>query len=251
MSATAPLTRQQRRALERRAGRPSGCPAPAPAPLLRRFLAAAGMHGGGAAIRDLAPHVRLPVLLALREHPGTPPDVLMDALEEVWVAQHGHLLRAFPDHEDLRAFFRQANFPPPDDLPDAFPLYRGTCGVAAEVAVRGFSWTTDPDTAAHYAVQKHREGWPAPVIVLRTEARREDVIFAIEDMGHQEIILRGIPDAWEVLKQTPEEMAEAADRAAIKTQEFMLDAASGLHGASLAAERCQDWALRLMVRGRA
>lgn len=240
------LSRQVRRQMERRE---RGRMAAVPAKLLCRFLASAADLGGDGAMRSLSPHLRVPMLLALRHFPDVPRDVLQDSLEEVWLGQHMAMVKAFGGEDDLRAFFREAAYPAPDHLPDAFPVYRGSCGVAAEVAARGFSWTTEPDTAAHHAFQKRREGWADPCIVLRAEVPREAVIFSSDDLGSNEVILDGVPSAWEVMDLTMEAMADAADRNLARVQQFVQEVAAGEHGFSPASRRLQDTAIRMLRKG--
>ncbi|MBW6397491.1 hypothetical protein KPL78_06515 [Roseomonas sp. HJA6] len=241
-----PVSRQQRRAMER-AERKHAMALPAAA-LVRRFLTSAGQSGGDEAMRLLAPHLRVPMLLALRRMPDVSREVIQDAIEELWLSQHAALLRAIPDAGGLRALFIGAAYPVPDDMPEAFPIYRGSCGVPAEKAALGMSWTTDPDTAAHHAFQKRREGWGDPCVVLRAEARREQVIFSSDDMGCNEVILDAAPEAWEVVEMPMEAMADAADRNLEKIRTFAEEVAAGLHGFSPAARRFTATAKAMMRR---
>lgn len=70
-----------------------------------------------------------------------------------WEHDYGWVVDAAKNRRTLAHMFRYAAFPLPADLPDVVTLWRGTSKLAIAEASKGFSWTTDRDTACWFAMR--------------------------------------------------------------------------------------------------
>jgi hypothetical protein len=82
-------------------------------------------------------------------------------------------------------FFKYADFSKPTHLPKTFRIYRGTCGISAKKAAKGFSWTTDINIAKFFA---NRFANCSPIIIS-TEILIDDVYLYTNDRKENEIVI--------------------------------------------------------------
>lgn len=111
-------------------------------------------------------------------------------LESAWTDSHAEVIKAATTTRRLRAMFKYAAFDT-SNQPDTVRVWRGTWGIDARTAARGFSWTTDRDLACWFAM---RFSQPSP-LVLMAEVRREMIACYTSDRGENEIVLFTPPAA--------------------------------------------------------
>jgi hypothetical protein len=124
-------------------------------------------------------------------------------LESVWNHDHRYVIAAARTRPRLASMFRYADFDAPDGLAGPIRLWRGTSGVPMARARKGYSWTTDRDTACWFAMcHAARRGIP---LVLSTEVDAGKVaLFCNEREEHEAVLtvtpsrveVDGAPDDW-------------------------------------------------------
>jgi hypothetical protein len=111
-------------------------------------------------------------------------------LINVWTHNHQELIVAAQTRRRLRALFRYAQIELPP-LPEFVRVWRGTCGLPVAHAMKGYSWTTDRDTACWFAMRfANLYGSP---LVLAADVSRESIAFYNNDMSEHEVLLLNQP----------------------------------------------------------
>ncbi len=108
-------------------------------------------------------------------------------LEQVWLFNHLNVKQAAGTRRSLAAMFRYAAFPIPDHLPPVVRVWRGTCGVTARMAERGYSWTTDRNVAAWFACRYAEDQRHA--LVLVDDVPKSEIAYFTNERHEQEALL--------------------------------------------------------------
>lgn len=170
----------------------------APHPTHARGLWQATLRGdtdaAGSLVAHLPNHVR-GLLLAELVRWKACAAVLREALTSVWGHDHGWLTRTFTQKQ-LVALFRRAAFDV-SHLPERLTVWRGT-RATLPYATRGLAWTTDPATAAWFAVLyrfRSTDGYRLlgprsnTPIVLTATVSRQQVLAAFDRRQESELLL--------------------------------------------------------------
>jgi hypothetical protein len=112
--------------------------------------------------------------------------LLQCVLHDGWLQDHGHVCNAAGSFGTLFIWFRDAAFELPADLPDPLPVWRGTSGIAPELAADGISWTTSKVRAAFFACTYRPMGEP---LILRRDVQLRDVLMFSDERNEGEVIV--------------------------------------------------------------
>jgi hypothetical protein len=115
-------------------------------------------------------------------------------LSSVWVHDHHHVIAAAKTRRCLACMFRYAAFTLPEDLPERVQVWRGTSGIPFEVAVAGYSWTTDRATACWFAMRSQPDAG-SPLVVTATVSKSRIVYASNEREEHEVVLMRPPPGA--------------------------------------------------------
>ena len=120
-----------------------------------------------------------------------PPEAYRAFLAPSWEHSHQQVIAAAP--KGLDDLFSYAAFPL-NHLPERLKIWRGVSGITPDQAVKGYSWTTDRDVAAWFAM-RHSDNNGSPVVVA-AEVDRENISFYSEARGEQEVVVLREPASW-------------------------------------------------------
>jgi len=114
-----------------------------------------------------------------------------EPLKCVWDHDHQYVVHAAKTRRRLTFMFRYAAFPLPTALPETVRLWRGTSGDAVKEARKGYSWTTNRDTACWFAMRyAARRGLP---LVLTVNVAKADIALFHDEVNEDEAVLMRPP----------------------------------------------------------
>jgi hypothetical protein len=116
-----------------------------------------------------------------------PRDAFRAFLKSVWEHDHLLLLRAARTRRRLVSIFRYAGFPVPHYFPNVVTLWRGTSNLSFAKARRGYSWTTDRDTACWFAMRHPMSG--GSPLVLSVAVPKNDIALFHDERSEREVLL--------------------------------------------------------------
>ena len=111
----------------------------------------------------------------------------------VWRHDHLHVIAAAKTRSTLAYMFRYAAFPLPAELPDVVTLWRGTRDLPFSDAAKGYSWTTDRDTACWFAMRFAAQN--NTPLVLTADVAKSDIALFTQDRSESEAVLMRPPAA--------------------------------------------------------
>jgi hypothetical protein len=123
-------------------------------------------------------------------------------LRSVWCHDHQFVIGAAVDRRTLSYMFQYAAFPLPTGLPEVVTMWRGTSGLSVDTARKGYSWTTDRDTACWFAMRFPELG--APLLLTTGVAKNSVALFHNGTNESEAVLIRpptnvhvdGGPDDW-------------------------------------------------------
>jgi hypothetical protein len=120
-----------------------------------------------------------------------PVEAFRSYLSAAWEHDHQHVITAAETRRNLGHMFRYAAFQIPAEMPPMMTVWRGTSGITKSQAGKGYSWTTDQDTACWFAMRfAERKGAP---LVLTSEIAKTDIALFTNERMESEIVLMRSP----------------------------------------------------------
>jgi hypothetical protein len=163
---------------------------------------------------------RLIVLLYLAR---VPVEVFRLEMEIAWGNAWADILEAITPYRKsldangrrrLRAMFKRAQFPIPEELPDTIQVWRGGYWKSVPDLQSGFAWTTNRDTACCFAVRHQMEipDWPkeAYPLVITAHVPKSSLLMYSVRMNESEVICLDVKNA--VVDGTAANWAECCRR---------------------------------------
>lgn len=134
------------------------------------------------------------------------PEAFRAVLEQAWSGEHRQVIEAAGTRRDLEEMFRAARFELPTEFPERVTLYRGTSKLPFERAKRGYSWTTNKQIAAFFAMRfSVLNGHP---LVLRATVPKSSILHYSNSRSEEEAVCfhvrgaqpDGTPEEWDELR---------------------------------------------------
>lgn len=107
-------------------------------------------------------------------------------LAAAWEHDHAYIISAAETRRRLTAMFSYAEFSLPTHLPEIVRIWRGTHGLTARQAAKGYSWTTERDVACWFAFFRNADRAPQ---VITTTIPKEQIAYFSNQRNEQEIVL--------------------------------------------------------------
>ena len=129
-------------------------------------------------------------------------------LSSVWGHDHREAIAAAGNRRTLRAMFRYAAFPLPNDMPEVVRVWRGTSYLSEKESAKGYSWTIDRDVACWFAMRfADRNNNP---LVLAADVPMAEILLYLDERSEKEAVLFKPPAYW--IDGHPEEWRDGHER---------------------------------------
>jgi len=180
-------------------------------------------------------------LLYLRLKAGDcSPNTFREALDAAWNHDHGWVIDAVKNRRALHSMFKHAQFPVPEEMPEAIEIWRGVSGGTLWLAKRGISWTTNRDVACWFAMRfANTENAP---LVLKAIVPKTAVFHLANDRDEYEVVCFDAPNA--EIDGHPQDWREAQHRRRIQQQakeQAWMDAAIARRKSAQANASASTW----------
>ena len=118
-----------------------------------------------------------------------PVDAFREYFSNAWDHDHRYVIEAAQTRRRLGFMFRYASFTLPAELPDMVTVWRGTSHLPFKEAKRGYSWTTDRDTACWFAMRFAATNG-SPLVITADIAKRDIALFHNERKESEAVLMR-------------------------------------------------------------